>query len=150
MLQLLQGHKKEEVYVFLSFQIVCQKVSVALSVRLLDSSFPSASTWAAYGGIKIAQCGCSLGAGWEYANQGIASSSERPSLGRSLPLERHGQRPAFPAMPDTDPGLEDEYWARIINNRGLKKERDRYTTESTETRKRGGSQASFCRIFLRT
>lgn len=89
MLQLLQGHKKEEVYVFLSFQIVCQKVSVALSVRLLDSSFPSASTWAAYGSIKIAQCGCSSGAGWEQANCGIAasSSSGRASLGASCLYE---------------------------------------------------------------
>lgn len=70
MLQLLQGHKKEEIYVFLSFQIVCQKVSVVLSVRLLDSSVPSATTWAADGGIKIAQCGGSLGAGWEEGNRG--------------------------------------------------------------------------------
>lgn len=81
MLQLLQGHKKEEVYVFLSFQIVCQKVSVVLSVRLLDSSFPSASTWAAYGGTKIAQCGSSLGAGWEQASRSIAASSGRASPG---------------------------------------------------------------------
>lgn len=86
MLQLLQGHKKEEVYVFLSFQIVCQKVSVALSVRLLDSSFPSASTWAAYGRIKIAQQHeCFLGAGWEQANCGTT-----PSPGGPPAHEGHG------------------------------------------------------------
>lgn len=91
MLQLLQGHKKEEIYVFLSFQIVCQKVSVVLSVRLLDSSAPSASTWAADGGIKIAQCGGSLGAGWEEGNRG-SSSPLWGGLGESwLPMDAgHG------------------------------------------------------------
>lgn len=68
MLQLLQGYKKEEVYVFLSFQRVCQKISIVLNVRLLDSSFRSASPWVAQGRSTTAQSGHSFDAGWELAN----------------------------------------------------------------------------------
>lgn len=130
MLQLLQGHKKEEIYVFLSFQIVCQKVSVVLSVRLLDSSAPSASTWAADGGIKIAQCGGSLGAGWEEGNRGSSSSLWGGSGEPWLPMDAgHGP------------------WARGQalghKQKGQREERDEPTAESRETGNRERAQASF-------
>lgn len=134
-MQLLQGHKKEEIYVFLSFQIVCQKVSVVLSVRLLDSSAPSASTWAADGGIKIAQCGGSLGAGWEEGNRG-SSSFPWGGLGEPwLPMDAgHGP------------------WGRALdqNQMGLREEQDQSPAESRERGNRERAQASFCGSFLRT
>lgn len=146
MLQLLQGHKKEEVYVFLSFQIVCQKVSVALSVRLLDSSFPSASTWAAYGRIKIAQCGCSPGAGWEHRTAAWRGPRRRPrgAAGPQRGRAANGH-PSVPDLTGTGRGTPGKGYTQ----KGLGKERDRYTAESAETGNRERSQASFCRIFLR-
>lgn len=136
MLQLLQGHKKEEIYVFLSFQIVCQKVSVVLSVRLLDSSAPSASTWAADGGIKIAQCGGSLGAGWEEGNRGSSSS----------PGQAWG-KPGSPGMLDTAPGPGMSTGAETKRAEG-----GAGSVQGAEHRKwsRERAQPSFCRSFLRT
>lgn len=136
MLQLLQGHKKEEIYVFLSFQIVCQKVSVVLSVRLLDSSAPSATTWAADGGTKIAQCGGSLGAGWEERNRGS-----------SCPPGEAWGNPGSPWMLGMALG---QGGALDQKQKGQREEQDPSTAEGRESGNGERAQASFCRSFLRT